>query len=120
MTSNARVFHSVSCGSDLSVMPALLARIAISSTFCVVDMNNRMPIPFLRSRPFLPIVLVQADLGLAGTQHHAEQRPFVFPPLLDREAERFVKGHALLQIVDDEAGNDRADPLPSSRRTLPL
>ena len=52
ITSNARLFHSVSRGSDLSVIPAPLARFAISSTFCVVDMNNRMPIPFVRSRPF--------------------------------------------------------------------
>jgi hypothetical protein len=52
VTSNARLFHSVSCGSELSWMPAPLARTAISSTFCVVDMNNRMPMPFFRSRPF--------------------------------------------------------------------
>ena len=28
LTSNARLFHSVSCGSDLSVMPAFFARFA--------------------------------------------------------------------------------------------
>ena len=32
MTSNARLFHSVSRGSDVSVMPAFFARFAISST----------------------------------------------------------------------------------------
>jgi hypothetical protein len=32
VTSNARLFHSVSCGSDRSVMPALRAGLAISST----------------------------------------------------------------------------------------
>ena len=53
MTSNARLFHSVSRGSDLSVMPAFFARFAISSTLPgVVEMDNRTPIPFLRSRPF--------------------------------------------------------------------
>jgi hypothetical protein len=53
LTSNARLFHSVSCGSDLSVMPAFLARLAISSTVPgVVEMDKRTPIPFLRSRPF--------------------------------------------------------------------
>ena len=51
-TSNTRVFHSLSNGSDLSVIPALLARAATSSTFCVVDNNNRRPTPFCRSRPF--------------------------------------------------------------------
>src|ERR1700704_2424694 len=59
--------------------------------------------------PLLPIVLVQADLALARAQHHAEQRPFLFPPLVDREAERLVKGDALLQIVDSQGGNDSAD-----------
>jgi hypothetical protein len=53
--------------------------------------------------------LAQADLALAGTQHHAEKRAVLFPPLLDREAERFVKRDALLQIVDGETGNDRAN-----------
>src|SRR5690606_36930638 len=52
VTSNARVFQSVSYGCAASVMPALVARLASSSTFCGVDMNNRMPMPFLRSRPF--------------------------------------------------------------------
>jgi hypothetical protein len=66
-----------------------------------------MPIPFFRSR--LPVVLVQTNLVLAGAQHHTEQRPVFFPPLVDREAERFVKGDALLQIVDGEDGNEGAD-----------
>src|SRR5918996_2301359 len=57
----------------------------------------------------LPIVLVQADLRLARAQHHAEQHPFVFPSFVDRETERFVKGNALLQIVDGDGWNDRAD-----------
>jgi hypothetical protein len=51
-TSNTRVFHSLSNGSDLSVIPARLARAATSSTFCVVDIDNRSPTPFFRSRPF--------------------------------------------------------------------
>jgi hypothetical protein len=42
----------VSCGSDLSVMPAFFARFAISSTLPGVEMDKRTPIPFLRSRPF--------------------------------------------------------------------
>src|SRR5436190_6134112 len=52
LTSNARLFHSVSCGSDLSVMPAFFTRFAISSTLPGVEMDKRTPIPFLRSRPF--------------------------------------------------------------------
>ena len=32
--------------------PARLARAAISSTFCDVDMDSRTPMPFFRSRPF--------------------------------------------------------------------
>src|SRR4029434_1353343 len=64
------------------------------------------PDPLLAVAPLLPIVLVQADLGPARAQHHAEQRPFLFPPLVDREAERLIKGDALLQIVDSQSGND--------------
>src|SRR5688572_33014321 len=59
--------------------------------------------------PLLPIVLTQADLARARPQRHAEQRPVLFPPLVDREAEGLVKGDALLQIVDRKAGNDRVD-----------
>jgi hypothetical protein len=73
LTSKARLFHSVSRGSDLSVMPAFFARFAISSTL---------------PAPLLPIVLVQADLGPARAQHDAEQRPVLLPPLVDPEAER--------------------------------
>jgi hypothetical protein len=46
--------------------------------------------------PLLPIALVQADLGPARSQHDAEQRPFLSSPLVDREAERLVKGDSLL------------------------
>ena len=73
LTSNARLFHSVSLGSDLSVMPALLARFAISSTLPGALTDKRTPIPFFRSRPF------------------------------------FVKGDALLQIVDRQRRHDSAD-----------
>jgi hypothetical protein len=52
LTSNARLFHSVSRGSDLSVMPAFFARLAISSTLPDAEMDKRTPMPFWRSRPF--------------------------------------------------------------------
>ncbi len=49
------------------------------------------------------------NLILAGAQHHSEQFPVIFPSLIDGEAERFVEGEALLQIVHGNAGDDGAD-----------
>lgn len=49
----------------MSVIPALLARVAISSTLPgVVEMDKRTPIPFLRSRPFFQSSLISM-LGVA-------------------------------------------------------
>src|SRR5215213_6774058 len=71
--------------------------------------------PLFPIASLLPIVLIQTDLAPAGAHHHAEQLPIVFPPFVDHEAERFIEGDALLQIVNGEAGHDRAD-LQSSLR----
>jgi hypothetical protein len=50
LTSNARLFHSVSRGSDVSVMPAFFARFAISSTLPGVEIDKRTPLRFRRMR----------------------------------------------------------------------
>jgi len=43
LTSNARLFDSVSRGSDLSGMPPFFARFAISSTLPGVEIDKRTP-----------------------------------------------------------------------------
>ena len=108
VTSNARLFHSVSNGSEVREIPALFARFAISSTFCVVDMKTRMPTPFFRSRPFSSRP-GSSRFGFSGAHHHAEQRSVVFPALVDDETRRVAELDALLQIVDGQGGDNGAD-----------
>jgi hypothetical protein len=48
LTSNARLFHSVSRGSDVSVMPASFARFAISSTLPGAERQARFLVLVLK------------------------------------------------------------------------
>ena len=64
----------------------ILLRFAISSTLPGVEIDRRTPVPFLRSRPFFQSSWFKPISALARAQHHAEQRPVLFPPLVDRES----------------------------------
>src|SRR5262245_2584625 len=52
---------------------------------------------------FLPVILIQADKGVASAHHHAEQRAAVLPSLLDSKAQCLEEGDALLKVVDRQA-----------------
>src|SRR5688572_18779408 len=65
------------------------------------------PDPFLAVASLLPVVLAQADAGIARAQHDAKQLAVFFPLVFHHESQAFEESDALLKVVDREAWRDR-------------
>src|SRR5688572_20399388 len=61
------------------------------------------PDPFLAVASLLPVVLAQADAGIARAQHDAKQLAVFFPLVFHHESQAFEESDALLKVVDREA-----------------
>src|SRR5262249_13065164 len=62
------------------------------------------PDALLTVASFLPVVLTQADAGVACAQHDAKQLAVFFPAIFNSESETLEESEALLKVVDRESG----------------